>query len=45
MRSLAAIAAGLVGGYTAKPTIYLTQALVGALALLLVLVAGPRAAH
>lgn len=34
---LCVIVAGLFGGYTAKPTIYLTQALPGALAMLLVL--------
>ncbi len=34
------IVAGLFGGYTAKPTIYLTQALPGAAALLLVLISG-----
>ena len=34
---LCVIAAGLFGGYTAKPTIYLTQALPGAVALFLVL--------
>lgn len=39
---LCVIAAGIFGGYTAKPTIYLTQALPGAAALLLVLVAGRR---
>lgn len=32
------IVAGLFGGYTAKPTIYLTQALPGAVALALVLI-------
>lgn len=41
---LCVIAAGLFGGYTAKPTIYLTQALPGALALLLTLLSGRRAA-
>jgi putative membrane protein len=41
---LCVIAAGLFGGYTAKPTIYLTQALPGAIALLLVLMGGRRGA-
>lgn len=36
---LCVIAAGLFGGYTAKPTIYVTQALPGLLALVLVLLA------
>lgn len=35
---LCVIVAGLFGGYTAKPTIYLTQALPGAIALALVLI-------
>lgn len=34
---LCVIVAGLFGGYTAKPTIYVTQALPGAVALLLVI--------
>jgi putative membrane protein len=34
---LCVVVAGLFGGYTAKPTIYLTQALPGVVALLLVL--------
>lgn len=37
---LCVIVAGLVGGWTAKPTIYLTQALPGAIALLLVIFTG-----
>jgi putative membrane protein len=36
---LCVIVAGLFGGFTAKPTIYLTQALPGAIALLLVMLA------
>ena len=39
---LCVVVAGLVGGYTAKPTIYVTQALPGALALLLVAFAPAR---
>ncbi|HBS32114.1 MAG TPA: DUF1304 domain-containing protein [Parvularcula sp.] len=39
---LCVIVAGLFGGYTAKPTIYLTQALPGAIALLLVLASRSR---
>lgn len=39
---LCVIVAGLFGGYTAKPTIYLTQALPGAVALVLVMVSGRR---
>lgn len=35
---LCVIVAGLFGGYTAKPTIYLTQALPGAIAMALVLI-------
>ncbi len=38
---LCVIVAGLFGGFTAKPTIYLTQALPGAVALLLVMVSRP----
>jgi putative membrane protein len=36
---LCVIVAGLFGGHTAKPTIYLTQAFPGAIALLLVILA------
>lgn len=39
---LCVIVAGLFGGYTAKPTIYLTQALPGAVALGLVMFARGR---
>ncbi len=41
---LCVIAAGLFGGYTAKPTIYLTQALPGLVALALVMMAPRRTA-
>ncbi len=40
---LCVVAAGLFGGYTAKPTIYLTQALPGAIALFLVSASRGRA--
>jgi putative membrane protein len=40
---LCVIIAGLVGGYTAKPTIYFIQALPGAIALFLVLASRGRA--
>ncbi|MFN0024164.1 MAG: DUF1304 domain-containing protein [Parvularculaceae bacterium] len=38
---LCVIVAGLFGGFTAKPTIYVTQALPGVVALLLVMVSRP----